>query len=222
MNNNLTEQFNSKGYCIVPKVLDKTTTDLICQYALNQRLQNFTPELEGELVPGSHAKYADPMMEALLVYLHPTVENIVGIPITPTYSYYRIYSPGANLSAHTDRESCEYSVTLSLGHDFKELNGSFTYPIKLDWDEILLEPGDIAIYKGIELTHSRKAFDVPEGSYQVQVFLHYVKTETINTNSSLLYDSRPYVGIKHKYYINKSLIANVDSFIWYKNNPYKE
>jgi hypothetical protein len=36
------------------------------------------------------------------------------------------------------------------------------------------EPGDMVVYRGIEIEHWREPFDAEEGSYQVQVFLHYV------------------------------------------------
>jgi hypothetical protein len=35
-------------------------------------------------------------------------------------------------------------------------------------------PGDCIIYRGCELEHWRDPFEVGEGSYQSQVFMHYI------------------------------------------------
>ena len=35
-------------------------------------------------------------------------------------------------------------------------------------------PGDCIIYRGCELEHWRDPFEVGEGYYQVQVFMHYI------------------------------------------------
>jgi uncharacterized protein YceK len=37
----------------------------------------------------------------------------------PTYTYARVYTPGAILSRHTDRDACEISITLNLNQDTK-------------------------------------------------------------------------------------------------------
>jgi len=101
-----------------------------------------------------------------------------GKNLAPTYTYARIYRKGEVLEKHIDRESCEYSVTITLDFDSKTVwpiffeNNSFK-------DEVKLEPerGDIILYKGQEIPHWRPKF---KGNWQTQVFLHYIDSNGPN------------------------------------------
>jgi hypothetical protein len=55
--------------------------------------------------------------------------------------------------------------------------------------QVELEPGDAAIYKGIEVPHWREPF---EGDRQVQVFLHYVRKD--GPYQEFKFDKRPHLG----------------------------
>jgi hypothetical protein len=57
--------------------------------------------------------------------------------------------------------------------------------------KILLNPGDIAIYKGCEVEHWREPY---EGRQQIQLFLHYVDANGIYKDYK--FDKRPMLGIK--------------------------
>ena len=45
--------------------------------------------------------------------------------------------------------------------------------------KIALAPGEMAIYRGLELDHWREKFDVPESCWYMQVFLHWVRKDGI-------------------------------------------
>lgn len=130
----------------------------------------------GQLKPGdsqapdSPSASGDPFMDALLELLLPRVETAAGLQLYPTYSYFRVYRNGAVLARHTDRESCEVSVTLSLGSEPAE-----PWPILIAANgietSVAICPGDGLLYRGIELPHWRERFC---GTGAVQVFLHYV------------------------------------------------
>ena len=88
----------------------------------------------------------------------------------PTYTYARVYTPGAILSRHTDRDACEISITLNLNQDTK-------WPIwikKPNGEEVSLDlqPGHAMLYLGCTAEHWRDRF---EGQEYSQVFLHYVR-----------------------------------------------
>ena len=87
------------------------------------------------------------------------------------------------LKPHIDRDACEFSTTLNLGGD--------TWPIYFLIDkkeiEIILNPGDMLVYRGCELKHWRKKF---KGNKCYQVFLHYNDTKT----DVPIYDGRPSLG----------------------------
>ena len=98
------------------------------------------------------------------------VSELIEEPVLPTYTYARLYSENEILAPHTDRNSCEVSVTLNLG-------GDQDWPIYIknpegETKEVILKPGQAMIYLGMIATHWRKSFD---GTECGQVFLHYVK-----------------------------------------------
>src|SRR5262249_19742611 len=45
-----------------------------------------------------------------------TVSMIVGQPVKPSYVYFASYQEGASLEKHTDREQCQFSITLCLDY----------------------------------------------------------------------------------------------------------
>ena len=155
-------------------------------------------------VPNSYAKYADRLMETLLIKTIPVMEQKTGLKLIPTYSYCRLYRKGNILKRHTDRPSCEISTTLCLGGD--------PWPIFIDPTgsnnviserknihkanapkgvKYLLKPGDMIIYSGCELEHWREPF---EGNLCGQVFLHYNHANGPFAKTNL-FDKRPLLGI---------------------------
>ena len=155
-------------------------------------------------VPNSYAKYADRVMETLLVDTIKVMQKKTGLRLVPTYSYCRLYRTGNILKRHKDRPSCEISTTLNLGGD--------PWPILIDPTgsdnvideyknihkpgapkgvEVNLKPGDMLIYSGCELEHWREPF---KGKLCGQVFLHYKHADGQFAKSNL-YDKRPMLGI---------------------------
>jgi hypothetical protein len=185
MNNS--ETFNQNGYVIVRNALSKELVDFLTQYAFLDEQNNFESDTQ---VPGSHARYSDQAMESLLLMLQKMAEENTGLNLYPTYSYYRLYRPGAELKKHKDRPSCEISMTVSLGNHYVEEN--YDWPIYLNGQECVLNPGDVLFYKGMEVDHWRNIFDASEGSWHVQSFLHYVDAD--GPNSNWKYDKRPSIG----------------------------
>ena len=120
--------------------------------------------------PGADASQGDVFMDSLLVELLPRAEEICRLKLFPTYSYFRVYKRGDYLVTHTDRESCEISLSLCLGY---EAEGP--WPIILESPggtvSIELQPGDGLLYRGMECPHWREPF---QGERAAQVFLHYV------------------------------------------------
>jgi hypothetical protein len=120
--------------------------------------------------PGTPVSYGDVVMEHLLERLRPDVEAASGRRLFPTYSYLRLYKTGNALRKHRDRPACEISLSLAIGQEPAAawplwLQGT-SGPIAVD-----LQPGDAALYRGIELEHWRDPYP---GDRLAQVFLHYV------------------------------------------------
>jgi hypothetical protein len=192
------EEFKKKGYVLVKNALSKELVDYITQYALFDEMQDFTPD--DVQVVGAHAKYADPVMETLLLKLQKIIEKNTGLKVEPTYSFYRVYRPGDELVPHTDRPACEISITVSLGYDYK--NKKYQWPIYVDGAPCNLMPGDLVCYRGVDLEHWREKFDAPEGSWHVQAFLHYVDIN--GPYAEHKYDKRESIGSLKKQVTNKT------------------
>ena len=155
-------------------------------------------------VPNSYAKYADRLMETLLIKTIPVMEKKTGLKLVPTYAYCRLYKNGNILKRHKDRPSCEISTTLCLGGDpwaiFIDPTGADNVideyknihkPNAPKGAKVLLKSGDMIIYSGCELEHWREPF---QGRLCGQVFLHYNHADGPFAKTNLL-DKRPLLGI---------------------------
>jgi len=210
--------FKKKKYQIIRQALSRELANFIFNYMMLQRdavdfmLKNnkinpvnpFIGHRLDEQVPGCYSKYADWVMETLLMYMIPIMKAKTGLDLIPTYSYTRLYEKGNKLRRHKDRPSCEVSTTLHLGGD--------EWPIFLDpsggdfvIDEVKeihrpgapkgiqvdLKVGDMLIYAGHDLEHWREPF---KGSVCSQVFLHYNHANGPFAKTNL-FDKRPMLGI---------------------------
>ena len=142
-------------------------------------------------VPDTYGCYGDVAMETLMLKIKPTMEKETSLKLNPSYTFLRIYKKGDILSRHKDRFSCEISTTLNLGGDpwpiYLEPSGEEGKKgVKVD-----LEPGDMLVYRGIELEHWREPF---KGNECVQVFLHYNNSATKGAKENI-YDRRPHIGL---------------------------
>jgi len=210
--------FKKNKYQVIRGAISKELADVAYRYlqisaeADNWMINNYTTHKGNPLVgnfhdvqvPGSYAKYADRLMEVLLVKTIDTMQKKTGLKLVPTYSYTRLYRTGNILNRHKDRPSCEISTTLCLGGDhwpiYLDPTGENTVideykgiikpgaPVGV---EVNLKPGDMLIYSGCELEHWRKPF---EGKLCGQVFLHYNHADGRFAKTNL-YDKRPLLGI---------------------------
>jgi hypothetical protein len=198
-------RFEKNKYIVVKNVISEELSDFAYKYFLLKRQVAETffsskyispfEEMYGvwndPQVPNTYSNYADMVMEVLLVKLLPLMEKITKLKLNPNYSYARIYKEGDVLKRHKDRFSCEISTTLNLGGDL--------WPIYLDPTgkennkgiKVILNPGDMLVYKGNELEHWREPFI---GEKCAQVFLHYNNIVTENAKENI-FDRRPHLGL---------------------------
>ena len=180
--------FTSKKYVHLKSVLVDPLLMTTYRYALMKaRIGDMRPD---KMVPGTPGMYSDTLMEILLEVLCPVVENATGLKLFPTYSYFRVYQDGDVLDPHTDRPSCEISMTVTLGYQAPK---PWQMWFKIDGQPTTVDftPGDAVVYRGIEVLHWRNAF---EGENQAQVFLHYVDQNGPNAEWTL--DKRPELGLR--------------------------
>jgi hypothetical protein len=210
--------FKKKKYVVIEKAISEELSDFIYKYFLLKRrvaqtlfdtryispFETMFGTWTDEQVPNTYSHYADTVMETLLVKLHPIMQKLTGLKLTPNYSYARIYKKGDILKRHKDRFSCEISTTLNLGGD--------SWPIYLDTtgsDNVInesqnlvkpnapkgikvdLKAGDMLVYKGNLLEHWRDSF---QGENCGQVFLHY-NNEATEGSKENLFDRRLHLGL---------------------------
>lgn len=203
----MNETFSTKGYQLVKSAISDELRDIVTQYALFDEMQNFNSESMQNAfqVPAAHSKYADPVMETLLLHLHPIMEKNTGLKLHPTYSYYRVYRPGDELEKHKDRPACEISTTLCFNYNYDDTK--YSWPIFMDGYPANLKPGDMVIYRGCDLLHWRDLFDISEDVWHIQGFFHYVDVN--GPFADWKYDKRSTIGEKYKPKMQKNYIINL-------------
>src|SRR5258708_7156008 len=150
------ESFERDRYVVLPSLLRQALLTQLYTYA--RKAAEILEALRSgdEQVPGTPCSYGDFMMDGLLVDLLPEIERASGLALFPTYSYFRVYKHGDTLAKHTDRPSCEISVTLCLGFEAEK-----PWPIWIEGPQgpssVSPEPDDGLIYRGIESYHWREA-----------------------------------------------------------------
>ena len=210
--------FKTKKYQVIRGALPKQMANFIFNYMLLQRdavdfmVKNnkvnpanpFIGTRTDKQVPGCYTKYADWVMETLLMYMIPIMKAKTGLELIPTYTYTRVYEKGNILRRHKDRPSCEVSTTLHLGGDewpiFIDPTGSNNVideekeihrPGAPKGVQVDLKVGDMLIYSGCELEHWREPFT---GNMCSQVFLHYNHANGPYAKTNL-FDGRSLLGV---------------------------
>ena len=208
--------FEKNNYLIIKKAIEPKIAEFVYNYFLMKRqvaktmfdvryISPFTTEFgvwNDAQVPNTYSHYADIVMETLLNEVKPIMEEKTGLKLIPTYSYARIYKKGDILHRHKDRFSCEISTTLNLGGDewpiYIEGNKNVGIPddgfpaiTENKGIEVVLQPGDMLVYKGNLCEHWREEF---VGENCGQVFLHYNNLATTGSENNI-YDGRPHLGL---------------------------
>jgi hypothetical protein len=189
------KDFKEKGYCVVKAAISDELRDFVTQCSLFDEMQNFAAEgdsLSQAQVPDAHSVYANPIMEAMLLHLQNIMEENTGLELYPTYSYYRVYRNGDSLDRHTDRPSCQISATLCFNYSYDD--SVFSWPIYMDGKKVDLSPGDMVIYRGMELEHWRETLENSDDVWHVQGFFHYVDAN--GPHADFKFDRRESIGIK--------------------------
>ena len=128
--------------------------------------------------PLRYTAYNDPVARFFHQQLSAVVTAFAGEPVKPSYVYLASYQPGAILPKHTDREQCEFSVTLCLDYA-PEPRCATPWPLYLHKPSgkvtVFQAIGDALLYRGCRLPHSRDA--LPEGHTSTSIFFHYVRED---------------------------------------------
>ena len=116
--------------------------------------------------------------------LTPIVAQLVGKDLLPTYDYLRIYREGDTCRVHSDRYSCEHSLSLTLGYSDDrswdlQVEQERTEPSsRVDenfpggFASVTMKPGDAVLYEGVHHRHGRT--DPNPNRWSAHLFLHWV------------------------------------------------
>jgi hypothetical protein len=191
-------EFEDSRYCILRNVLTEEFCKLITiqiELLKKKECHNKNIKLKSEYfndsnVPNSYSIYSTSVGEALLLYLQEKIEEVTKVKLIPTYSFSRIYYKNSILHKHTDRPSCEYTVSICIKTD--EIPWDFFIEDKnKEKITITLNEGDLLIFKGSELSHWRDKYNKNK---HIQILLHYVDKD--GDNKEYAYDKRPILGFK--------------------------
>lgn len=185
------EKFKNDGYVHLKNSLNKQSCEV-----LTNELKVLVKEkktIKDQYCLLSESVHGFQIFDNLLEAMLPYFEAQSGLKLYPSYSYARLYNKGEELIIHRDRESCEISVTITLGFE------GDVWPIYMGDDEnktvnvnkINMEIGDAVMYRGIDKWHWRELY--VEGQWQAQVFLHYVDQN--GPYAEWKYDKRESLGL---------------------------
>lgn len=184
-------EFQEKSYTVIKGFLDPQSVQTVSRY-MEYAVKNGA---YAKLSDGfsTYAKYADPLIETILYNSKEEIEKITGSVLHPTYSFARVYVRENELLPHTDRPSCEISVTVNVATVGKVwpiwMQVSGQHPVSFK-----LEPGDAVVYKGCEVKHWReKAVDT---QINAQFMLHYVDQD--GPHAAFKFDKRTSLGVPQR------------------------
>lgn len=187
-----TVRFEKERYVVIRNFFDTKDVQRMSKRMWYLKYNNLLTQ--DDQCPGSFSVYADPIQSEMQELYRRKLEDCIGYKLFPTYTYSRIYSPREILHRHSDRPSCEISITTTLDFDTFDNEPWDIYICRtkenLEPEQpYKLYPGDILVYRGCELDHWRDAF---VGISQTQAFLHYVDAN--GPYAECKYDFRPSLG----------------------------
>ena len=116
----------------------------------------------------------------------PAISLLLGRELLPTYSYFRLYRAGDVCHVHSDRPSCEHSLSLTLAYSEEKpwalemgarhlaqpqsgiANGFGDEP----FSAVSMRPGGAVLYQGVHRRHGRTTPN--PNRWSAHLFLHWV------------------------------------------------
>ncbi len=170
-------QFQSQGYAPVGGLIHPFHIAALRRYYRHQ-LRSGKLRLGDGQSPLRYVSYNDPVGQFFHQQLTESMSAFAGEPLKPSYVYLASYQSGAVLEKHTDREQCDFSVTLCLDYAPEPRNAT-PWPLQLHKKsgtvKVFQAIGDALLYRGCQLPHSREM--LPEGHSSTSIFFHYVRQD---------------------------------------------
>jgi len=146
-------------------------------YRYHTRIGSFA--LGDEQTSRRFVAYDEPVTRYFHRQLARTVSDMVRRVVVPSYSYLAFYQGGAVLDPHTDRDACEYTLSVCIDAT-PDPHTYGAWPLQLmtaDGPVALTQGvGDGLLFRGRELTHWRER--LPEGYTSSSILFHFVDAPT--------------------------------------------
>ena len=205
--------FKTKGYEIISQAVSGEMSNFIFNYLILKRravkymidTKYLSPhwmdahtygDWHSDLqIHNTYSVYGDAVIETLLMKLLPLVESKTTTTLVPCYGYGRMYKKEDILQRHSDRNSCEISLTLFIGGDPWTIYLDPTGKRNQKGTPIDLKIGEMLLYRGETLEHWRNKF---KGETCAQIFLHYndAKNKSRKKNK---FDGRVCLGLPARF-----------------------
>jgi hypothetical protein len=170
-------EFRRQGYAPVGRLIHPFHIAALRRH-YRQQLRTGKLRLGDGQSPRRYISYNDPVARFFHQQLTAAVTAFAGEQVKASYVYLASYQPGAILEKHTDREQCEFSVTMCLDYAPEPRNAT-PWPLRLHKESgkvtVFQAIGDALLYRGCQLPHSREA--LPDGHTSTSIFFHYVRED---------------------------------------------
>jgi len=191
---NVTERYDKDGYAAVPRLITPSVANAFLRQLITDMEARGTPltaQKNGSALLRRDAievyGFHYPPMLGLLWGLTPFVATAIGRDLLPAYSYFRIYQEGDICRVHSDRPSCEHSLSLTLDYsdgvawDLEIGTDHIAVPKPVVEDDfgsagfasVSMEPGDGVLYQGVHRRHGR--ITPNPNAWSAHLFLHWVE-----------------------------------------------
>jgi hypothetical protein len=166
--------FVERGYAALPGLVPAFQLGALRRYyRYHTRVGSFA--LGDDQVARRHVAHNEQVASFVHSQLTSIVSDVARTVVKPSYAYLAAYESGSVLERHTDREQCEYTVTLCVDASPEPREQSL-WPIHLDvadgslavWQYL----GDGLLFRGRYLTHYRDR--LAAGQTSTSLLLHYV------------------------------------------------
>ena len=169
-------------YIYINNILSKDERKLLFDYAKIFNISN-RKNFCDQCSLGETYRYGDPIVDSLLVSRKDIFERASKLKLIESYSFWRLYKKFSSLEKHTDRDSCEVTVSVNVAADLE-------WPLFIDNERVIIHPGDGVLYFGAKFEHWREEYD---GDHSLQIFLHYVLEDGKYKNNK--WDKRQCLGV---------------------------
>jgi len=170
-------QFQSHGYASVGRLIHPFHVAALRRY-YRHHIRTGKLSLGDDQSPLRYKSYNDPVARFFHQQLTAAMTAFAGEPLKASYVYVASYQPGAMLEKHTDREQCNFSVSLCLDYA-PEPHNATPWPLHLHKQsgtvKVFQAIGDALLYRGCQLPHSREP--LPVGHTSTSIFFHYVRQD---------------------------------------------